>query len=55
VSVPGDVIMSVNGDKVGEITHQQLVDKLRQAGDKLRLPPLAAIVAFLFNFYLINH
>ncbi|XP_060598196.1 SH3 and multiple ankyrin repeat domains protein 2-like [Ruditapes philippinarum] len=32
----GDVILSVNGEKVGEITHQQLVNKIRQAGDTLR-------------------
>jgi C-terminal processing protease CtpA/Prc len=34
--ISGDVILSVNGEKVGEITHQQLVNKIRQAGDTLR-------------------
>lgn len=33
----GDVILSVNGERVGDITHQQLVDKIRQAGNIIRL------------------
>lgn len=33
----GDVILSVNGEKVVEVTHQQLVSKIRQAGNILRL------------------
>ncbi|WAR10138.1 GRASP-like protein [Mya arenaria] len=33
----GDVIVSVNGNKVGVINHQQLVAQIRLAGDKLRL------------------
>ena len=32
----GDVILSVNGDRVGEVTHRQLVHKIRRAGDTLR-------------------
>ncbi|XP_052236641.1 uncharacterized protein LOC127848302 isoform X2 [Dreissena polymorpha] len=33
----GDVILSVNGDKVGELSHQNLVAKIQQAGNKMRL------------------
>ncbi|XP_053386080.1 uncharacterized protein LOC123537762 [Mercenaria mercenaria] len=33
----GDEILSVNGEKVVEIAHQQLVNKIRQAGETLRL------------------
>lgn len=33
----GDVILSVNGERVGEATHKQLVNKIKRAGDSLRL------------------
>ncbi|KAL4217327.1 hypothetical protein ACF0H5_023778 [Mactra antiquata] len=33
----GDVIMSVNGEKVGECSHQQLVNKIRQGGEIIRM------------------
>lgn len=33
----GDVILSVNGERVGEVTHKQLVNKIKRAGDSLRL------------------
>lgn len=33
----GDVILSVNGERVGDVTHQQLVDTIKKAGNTIRL------------------
>lgn len=32
----GDVILSVNGEKVADIGHKQLVTKIKEAGNSLR-------------------
>ena len=36
ILLSGDVILSVNGERVGEATHKQLVNKIKRAGDSLR-------------------